>query len=83
MEGEYVIGYIKFDTVVDVKNFVDFISKFPDDYQLVSDRYIINAKSIMGIFSLDLNKPIQLISTVEDNKKFIEEFKKQNFKIGV
>ena len=81
--GENVVGFIKFETVKDVKKFVEFISNFPDEYYLVSDRYRIDAKSIMGIFSLDLSKPIQIISTNKDISSFIEELKKQNFKIGV
>ena len=43
-----------------VKAFVNEISKFDCDFDLVSGRYVIDAKSIMGIFSLDLSKPIDL-----------------------
>ena len=43
-----------------VKSFVNDISKFDFDFDLVSGRYVIDAKSIMGIFSLDLSKPIDL-----------------------
>lgn len=43
-----------------VKSFVNDISKFDSDFDLVSGRYVIDAKSIMGIFSLDLSKPIVL-----------------------
>ena len=43
-----------------VKSFVNDISKFDCDFDLVSGRYVIDAKSIMGIFSLDLSKPINL-----------------------
>ena len=43
-----------------VKSFVNDISKFDYDFDLVSGRYVIDAKSIMGIFSLDLSKPISL-----------------------
>ena len=42
------------------KSFVNEISKFDFDFDLVSGRYVIDAKSIMGIFSLDLSKPIDL-----------------------
>ena len=42
-----------------VKSFVNDISKFDCDFDLVSGRYVIDAKSIMGIFSLDLSKPIE------------------------
>ena len=43
-----------------VKSFVNDISKFDYDFDLISGRYTIDAKSIMGIFSLDLSKPIDL-----------------------
>ena len=43
-----------------VKAFVNTIAKYDVDFDLVSGRYVIDAKSIMGIFSLDLSKPIEL-----------------------
>ena len=43
-----------------VKSFVNDITRFDADFDLVSGRYVIDAKSIMGIFSLDLSKPIDL-----------------------
>ena len=43
-----------------VKSFVNDISKFDYDFDLVSGRYVVDAKSIMGIFSLVLSKPIDL-----------------------
>lgn len=43
-----------------VKSFVNDITKFDSDFDLVSGRYVIDAKSIMGIFSLDLSKVIDL-----------------------
>lgn len=43
-----------------VKSFVNDITKFDSDFDLISGRYVIDAKSIMGIFSLDLSKPIDL-----------------------
>ena len=50
-----------------VKAFVNDITKFDYDFDLVSGRYVIDAKSIMGIFSLDLSKPIDLNIHAEDN----------------
>jgi len=41
-----------------VKDFVNIVSKYECDIDLVSGRYVVDAKSIMGIFSLDLSKPI-------------------------
>lgn len=51
---------ISLNSIDKVKSFVNDISKFSFDFDLVSGRYVIDAKSIMGIFSLDLSKPIEL-----------------------
>lgn len=48
------------NSIEKVKSFVNDITKFDVDFDLVSGRYVIDAKSIMGIFSLDLAKPIDL-----------------------
>lgn len=48
------------DSIDKVKGFVNSISRFNTDFDLISGRYVIDAKSIMGIFSLDLSKPIEL-----------------------
>ena len=51
---------ISLNSINKVKSFVNEITKFDNDFDLVSGRYVIDAKSIMGIFSLDLSKPIDL-----------------------
>lgn len=51
---------ISLNSIDKVKSFVNEITKFDSDFDLVSGRYVIDAKSIMGIFSLDLSKPINL-----------------------
>ena len=58
---------IKLDSVEKVKEFVKITNKIPSDMDLIVGRYIIDAKSIMGIFSLDLSKPIDLNIHAEDN----------------
>ena len=58
---------ISLTSIETVKSFVNDITKFDYDFDLVSGRYVIDAKSIMGIFSLDLSKPIDLNIHVEDN----------------
>lgn len=66
---------IKLPTVEKVKNFVEIATKQNCDIDLVSNdnRYVINAKSIMGIFSLDLSKEIELKVHLEGmDKKAIE-----------
>ncbi len=57
---------ILIDSIDKVKAFVNEISKFNCDFDLISGRYVIDAKSIMGIFSLDISKPIELDIHVTD-----------------
>ncbi len=59
--------YISLNSIDKVKAFVNEITKFENDFDLVSGRYVIDAKSIMGIFSLDLSKPIELNIHSESN----------------
>lgn len=51
---------ISLNSIDKVKSFVNDITKFDSDFDLVSGRYVIDAKSIMGIFSLDLSNTIDL-----------------------
>ena len=62
---------ISLNSIDKVKAFVNEISKFDCDFDLVSGRYVIDAKSIMGIFSLDLSKPIELNIHSENNAEEI------------
>lgn len=50
-----------------VKRFVNVTGSCEYDVDLVSDRYIVDAKSIMGIFSLDLSKPIEVRAHCADS----------------
>ncbi len=58
---------ISLNSIDKVKAFVNDITKFDYDFDLVSGRYVIDAKSIMGIFSLDLSKPIDLNIHAEED----------------
>lgn len=51
---------ISLNSIDKVKNFVNIITAFDGDFDLSSDRYVVDAKSIMGIFSLDLGKTLRL-----------------------
>ena len=53
------------DTIEKVKGFVNVVSICDGDFDLSSGRYVVDAKSIMGIFSLDLSKNLTL--TVHDD----------------
>ena len=58
---------ISLNSIDKVKSFVNTITQFEYDFDLISGRYVIDAKSIMGIFSLDLSKPIELNIHSEGN----------------
>ncbi len=51
---------VKLNTIKDVQAFVAIVSMLDSDFDLISGRYIVDAKSIMGIFSLDLQNPLEL-----------------------
>jgi len=61
------------NSIEKVKSFVNDITKFDCDFDLVSGRYVIDAKSTMGIFSLDLSKPIDLNIHAEDDADKVME----------
>ena len=64
------------DTLAKVKSFVNEVTKFDNEFDLVSGRYVVDAKSIMGIFSLDLTKPITLnIHTDKNVDKILDALK--------
>ena len=65
---------ISLNSIDKVKSFVNDLAKFDVDFDLVSGRYVIDAKSIMGIFSLDLSKPIDLNIHAENSvERHLEE----------
>ena len=59
---------ISLNSIDKVKSFVNEITKYDYDFDLVSGRYVIDAKSIMGIFSLDLSKSIDLNIHADDSE---------------
>lgn len=67
--------YIELPSLGVVKQFVNDLSKMEGDFDLIAGRYVIDAKSIMGIFSLDLSKAQQLKIT-DAQEKDIQELKK-------
>ncbi|MBE5935104.1 MAG: HPr family phosphocarrier protein [Lachnospiraceae bacterium] len=64
---------ISLNSIDKVKSFVNDVTKFDTDFDLISGRYVIDAKSIMGIFSLDLSNPINLNIHNEENLDAILE----------
>lgn len=66
---------IKFNTIQQIQGFVNNMSRFMADVDLTSGKYVVNAKSVIGVFSLDLAHPIGLIAEGEDEDKVIEAVK--------
>lgn len=69
---------LNLDTIDKVKSFVNLINTFDGDYDLVSERYVIDAKSIMGIFSLDISNSLRLDihdnSNMDDPETVLKDF---------
>ncbi len=59
---------VSLNSIDKVKSFVKDISQFDYDFDLISGRYVIDAKSLLGIFSLDLSKPIDLSIHAADDE---------------
>ncbi len=64
---------VNLQAINDVKDFVNIVMKYDFDIDLVSGRYAVDAKSIMGIFSLGHTKPIELNAHTDDADKFLKE----------
>ena len=67
---------IKLSTIEDVRDFVNAASRYTYEIDLSSGRYIVDAKSIMGIFSLDLMNPIELTVHSDEPDGFLSEIRK-------
>lgn len=68
-------AYIVLKTIQDVREFVNIVIAFEYEIDLVQGRYVIDAKSIMGIFSLDLLSPIRVVAHADNADAFIEKIK--------
>ena len=60
-------------SLTQVNQVQQFVNKAPYDVDIVSGRYTINAKSLLGIYSLDLNRPLRVVMYSDD----CEELKKE------
>ena len=60
---------IRLSTIADVRDFVNIVAKSDIDVDLQSGRYIVDGKSIMGIFSLDLLSPITLTAQSDETEE--------------
>lgn len=57
---------VKIETIDDVKQFVSSVMSFDFDIDIISGRYAVDAKSIMGIFSIDLSNDLKLVAHTDD-----------------
>jgi len=64
------------NSINDVKDFVNIVSKYDFDVDLTSGRYVVDAKSIMGIFSLNLSKPIKVEVHSDNCEQFMAELQR-------
>lgn len=69
---------VKFNTIDQIKDFVTYISGIDADFDIIHNRYLIDAKSIMGIFSLDLSNVLVLRANTDDKniEKNVDEMLK-------
>ncbi len=58
-----------------MKQFVNLVGQAPFDVDVVSGRYTVNAKSMLGIYSLDLSKPIQVVIYSDDCEQLKKELR--------
>ena len=68
--------HVRLSTIEAIRDFVAVVLSFDYDIDLRSGRYLVDAKSIMGIFSLDLLNPIELIAHTEDPSALFEKLEK-------
>jgi phosphocarrier protein HPr len=76
VEGTPLVSvFVRLDSINDVKKFVGIVSKYNFEIDLISGKYVIDAKSTMGIFSLDLSSPVKVEAACDRSSKFLEEIK--------
>lgn len=73
---------VKFNKIEQVKEFVNALFPYDVAFDLIHNRYVVDAKSIMGIFSMDLSTPLQLV-IYSDDTEVIENVKKDLQNIDV
>ena len=66
---------IRLSSIEDVRNFVEVVRQYEGDIDLASGRYVVDAKSIMGIFSLDLANPITMTIHKDDCEDILSDLK--------
>jgi phosphotransferase system HPr-like phosphotransfer protein len=77
MQGENAVKsvMIRLSLVENVNKFVNIVSRYPFEMDLRAGRHVVDAKSILGIFSLDLSRPITMEIYSDDCDALLEEIK--------
>lgn len=73
---------VQFRGLNSVKTFVNILAHYENDFDIISERYVIDAKSIMGLFSIDLTQPVDLKIYCEDDEtmnKILKDLDEFNF----
>lgn len=66
---------VVFTQISQVQEFVNLTSQYPNNVDLVSGRYTVDAKSLLGIYSLDLRNPLQVVIYGENSEQLAEKLK--------
>lgn len=64
---------IRLTTIADIRDFVNLVTACENEVDLASGRYVVDAKSIMGIFSLDLMQPLTMTVHSDDCGDFLQK----------
>ena len=57
---------IRLNDIEEIRTFFKNVSRFEDDVDVISGRYIIDAKSLLGVMSLDLSNPVYVTLNSDD-----------------
>ena len=71
--AEYKQVKIKLATINDLKSFVNVVTGYDADFDIVSGRYTVDAKSLMGLISLDLSNPLELRIYTDDTDDILAD----------
>ena len=80
---------VKFDNVQQVQQFVNIIEQFEAHFDLGCGQRVVNAKSILGVFALDLTEPLSLCYSskdailIEKIKPFLDRGGEQEIELGI
>lgn len=64
---------VKFMAVKDIERFTEIANKYPFKIELKMDKYVLDAKSLMSLFCLELSKPIDMNLDTDDDAGFLQE----------